>query len=228
MASPEIYARPKGGETHRMNALSIWPGTDYAHTFNISRGVDYYPPRMTNRVKAVFVFDKQLIGNSRKSTFVKVTFLDADTGEAKMRRVWSDEKRDYEEVEHVDEVRARDIFMRWDEYEDETEHREQERIKNEQIASQQRMERERIQRIERERQQREIDARLNLERLEREQREALARAELNAILRGLTVRGISTDGVRIHETEGVIIPKATIKRWLGIKDPQVVTSTDGR
>jgi len=104
-----------------MNMNDIWSGSDYAHTDNISRGVAYY--ERANRVKAMRVYkEKADYYNSRLSTFVEVIMLNDDGTPKKM----------YDGVTDVTRtVRARDIFMRWEEYAAERKHRNE---KREQIA----------------------------------------------------------------------------------------------
>lgn len=194
-----------------MDGKSVWVGFDYAHTFEISRGVEYYD--LANRVTAIAVYDKQLGGNSRKTTFVRVQFRDTETGEPIDKYGYRpDGTRGL-----VDEVRARDLFMRWDEYEDETAHRNKERIEREAQLSAKRLEREAAwaaQRAERERIEQEERERLRLERLERER---IVTEERQRVLSALAIKGISTAGVLVG-IDSVTIPKDVIKRWLGVSE----------
>lgn len=109
-----------------MDAISIWSGFDYAHTFNISRGVEYYAN--ANRVKVIMVYKERDAGKARDTAYAKVTFLDTETGEPYTgdERIRDENDWSYKYIRDIDKVRCRDIFMRWDEYEDETEVRAQE------------------------------------------------------------------------------------------------------
>lgn len=193
-----------------MDAKSVWPGFDYAHTFDISRGVEYY--KNANRVRAIAVYDKKLPGNNRATTFVKVQFLDPKTAEPVEKRApW-----DYQYANGiVEDVRARELFMRWDEYEDETTHRNKEQNEREERARILREEQTRIwEEKNRERLAAEEERRAKQE-AERIERERAANEEKQRILSGLTVRGIATANVVIH-TDTVNIPKDVVKRWLGV------------
>src|SRR5690348_16902119 len=109
-----------------MNANEIWSGNDYAHTDNISRGVNFY--ERANRVRAMRVFKQQPPSYSykeRATTMVEVLVCDAKTGEPIMRRQYANGVE--REVEYTRTVRARDIFMRWDEYVIEKERRDRDR-----------------------------------------------------------------------------------------------------
>jgi hypothetical protein len=104
-----------------MNANEIWSGNDYAQTDNISRGVAFY--ERANRVKALRVYKEippytsSYGARERATTMVEVLMLDPETGEARKRG----------EEDYIRSVRARDIFMRWDEYAVEKERRDNKR-----------------------------------------------------------------------------------------------------
>ncbi len=107
-----------------MNGKDLWSGNDYAHTSSISRGVNYYEG--ASRVKVMRVWQDQRFGAQRATTMVDVMLL-ADNGTPK--------ERDGQPITTT--YRARDIFMRWDEYERErTDRRErrEERAAEEQRA----------------------------------------------------------------------------------------------
>lgn len=100
-----------------MNAQDLWSGYDYAHAkFGATKGVRYHPPREVERVRIVRVYKKRLYGNERMSSFAEVVRCDPESG-------------DYLNGAVPIEISARNIFMRWDDYWDETERRrlEQER-----------------------------------------------------------------------------------------------------
>jgi len=116
-----------------MNAIDIWVGYDYAHTDNISRGVTFY--ERANRVKAIRVYkEKNGYSRERATTMVEVIVCNEDDGTPKQRKTWNSEESAYVEGDYTRHVRARDIFMRWDEYEHERKRRHEQR---ELIAQQQ-------------------------------------------------------------------------------------------
>lgn len=164
-----------------MDAKSVWPGFDYAHTQYPSRGVEYYAH--ASRVKAIITFDKVLPGNTKVTTFVKVIRL-TDEGEPRTRKVWDEATSQYETVEYIDEVRARELFMRWDEYEDETESR------NQQKAAEQ-LERERLQ-AEREKERQELQ---RLRDIEHAQRERILRDKVDNVRKGLERIGLKDNAL---------------------------------
>src|SRR6266536_5453062 len=126
-----------------MNLNQLWSGNDYVWYEWKGRGETYR--RNAPRVKIVKVYKRQLSHNERESGFAEVMLLEQDGT-----------PRTYTDGKHITkEVRARDIAMRWDAYEEERDHREAER---------ERQEREWQERTKRERQDRE-------ERIEREQKE---------------------------------------------------------
>lgn len=96
-----------------MNLNELWSGNDYAWYEYRGKGVQYLPG--AKRVKVIKTFKKRAsYENERLSGYAEVMML-TDDGEP----------RTYSSGEHVTrEVRARDILMRWDEYEQERAHRE--------------------------------------------------------------------------------------------------------
>lgn len=193
-----------------MDAKSVWPGYEYAHTWNPGRGVEYY--RNANRILAVAVFDKKLPGNNKATTFVKVQFLHPETGEPiQVRAPWN---YDYG-YGILDEVRARELFMRWDEYVDETEHRNAEQKKREETAMAARAEQDRIWRERQEAREREERERMARIAAEREERERVANAEKKAILSKLVIKGLAVSEVEINNGS-VTIPTHVVKQWLGV------------
>lgn len=216
-----------------MDAISIWSGFDYAHTFKVSRNVDYYAK--ANRVKVIMVYKERDPGNARDTAYAKVTFLDPETGEPFEgdERVWDDNTYQYKYLKDLDKVRCREIFMRWDEYEDETEVRNQEAAVQ---AEKNRIAREETERhwaevkrlreeAEVERQRIAAERRMEQERIDREV--ALEREKLRmAILSGLAVKGIATNNVKVDDYH-VAIPTEIVKRWLGIKTRADIVREEG-
>lgn len=111
-----------------MNANELWSGNHYAHTDNISRGKTFYPK--ANRVRVMRVFKERVFGSERSRTMVEVHLFKED---GTLRVMLSGEPM-------TKIVRARDIFMRWDEYVAERNHR---RDKAEEIAQQEALQLER-------------------------------------------------------------------------------------
>lgn len=105
-----------------MNAADLWSGNHYAHTDNISRGKTFYEG--ANRVRVMRVFKERDYGSERNRTMVEVHMY-KDDGTPRVMVSGDPMSRT---------VRARDIFMRWDEYAAERNHR---RDKAEEIAQQQ-------------------------------------------------------------------------------------------
>lgn len=110
-----------------MNLNQLWAGNDYAHYE--ARGRNEAFRSNAQRVKIMRAYKKRLYGNDRESGFADVQFL-TDDGEI---------DKNWRHPEGTGTVRARDIVMRWDEYENEREHRAQEveeRAKREEEARQ--------------------------------------------------------------------------------------------
>lgn len=183
-----------------MDAKSVWPGFDYAHIQYPSRGVEYYAG--ADRVKAIAVFDRVEAGNTKKTTYVKVIRLTND-GEPRTKQEWNDETSQYHAVEFIDEVRARELFMRWDEYEDETETR------NQQKATEQ-LEKERLQ-AERDRVRAEEE---RLRRIEHERRESVLRERVSKVREGLTRIGLD-DSMLDTYAQKVTMTYDQFLAWIG-------------
>ena len=98
-----------------MNLNQLWAGNDYAWYEWRSRGETYRSNG--KRVRIIRAFQERIPGNDRLSGFAEVQMLD-DEGNIRL---------DWESNPIVKKVRARDIAMRWDEYEDERNHREAEK-----------------------------------------------------------------------------------------------------
>lgn len=100
-----------------MNANDIWVGNDYAYKEFRGRGENWVPG--ASRVRALRTFkQRDYYASQRARTMVEVLFIDQDTNEPRTNWDGDPIKRS---------VRARDIFMRWEEYEEEKERRERER-----------------------------------------------------------------------------------------------------
>lgn len=99
-----------------MNANELWSGNDYAHTDNISRGAVFY--ENAHRVKVMRVYKiAPGYGETRQRTMVEVHML-KDDGTPRIM-VSGDPM--------IKQVRARDIFARWDDYAAERKHRHENR-----------------------------------------------------------------------------------------------------
>jgi predicted ribosome quality control (RQC) complex YloA/Tae2 family protein len=149
-----------------MNANDLWAGTDYAWSNYLQKGVRWVPPRYTKRVRVVRVLKRQEYGNKNATSYAEVIDIDPETED------WLNDGR-------TREVRARDIFMRWEEYADESDRREVEA---------KRLEKERQERWERERIERE--QRLERERIEREAREAREARERAKLIAAIKLLGL--------------------------------------
>jgi hypothetical protein len=139
-----------------MNLNELWSGNDYAYYRNKGRGETF---RLgAPRVKIIRTFKEQLLGNDRMSGFAEVLWCD-DDGTPRTEEAWDDATSSYNDVDLVRKVRARDIAMRWEEYEDERDHY---------LAAKELREREHKERMEKARLERE-----ERDRIERERRELL-------------------------------------------------------
>lgn len=98
-----------------MNLTALWSGNDYAYYSMRGRGETWRPG--ATRVRVLRAYKKREIGNER------------DSGYALVLRVEPDGSVNPDAKEY--EVRARDIAMRWEEYEDERDHREANRARME-------------------------------------------------------------------------------------------------
>lgn len=91
-----------------MNANQLWAGSDYAHSTYLRRGDRW--TENASRVRVVKVRQVRGFGAQKASTVVDVWFVDEETEDI----LYDGNTR---------EVRARDIFMRWEEYADERDRR---------------------------------------------------------------------------------------------------------
>lgn len=92
-----------------MNANDLWSGQDYAYVENISRGILYYAG--AHRVKVMRVYQAEMeYGRKKATTMVEVWPLDEE-GNIRTRD---------DGTEITKSIRARQIFMRWEEYAEET------------------------------------------------------------------------------------------------------------
>lgn len=98
-----------------MNLNQLWSGNDYAYYSMRGRGEVYRANAV--RVRVVRAYQRRNWGNERLSGFAEVQFLNND----------GTPRLNHKNEPKVEEVRARDIAMRWEEYEDERAHREAER-----------------------------------------------------------------------------------------------------
>lgn len=98
-----------------MNLNQLWSGNDYAYYEMRGRGEVYRSN--AQRVRIIRVYQERRWGNERLSGYAEVYYL-TDDGEQQLN---------YKQEPKRGEIRARDIAMRWEEYEDEREHREAER-----------------------------------------------------------------------------------------------------
>jgi hypothetical protein len=94
-----------------MNANQLWAGNDYAYADYRPKGVPFV--HGGKRVRVIRVYQEKDYGSERARSMVHVLML---TDEGEPRKAYSG--GDLEQ-----KVRARDIFMRWDEYEDERTYR---------------------------------------------------------------------------------------------------------
>jgi hypothetical protein len=135
-----------------MNLNSLWQGSDYAYYQSKGRGETYR--RGALRVRVIRTFGEVLYGNTRETGFADVLLIDEE-GEPK--------EDDY--GRHITrKVKARDIAMLWEQYEEEHADREVERLEREARYAEERRERD------------ERYAKLNAERIERERINAERRA----------------------------------------------------
>lgn len=91
-----------------VNLGSIWSGNDYAVLEG--RGRNEMFPMQARRVRAIRTFKRQEFGNERGTGYVECHFL-TDEGEYR------------ENPPRLREVRARDFWSFWDEYEEERDRR---------------------------------------------------------------------------------------------------------
>lgn len=101
-----------------MNAQDIWSGTDYAWSrHGVPKGHRYVSPGYTTRLRAIRVYKEKDYYSTRMKTYVDGLIVDKD-GNCDLEQT-------------PVKARVRDIFMRWDEYEEETARRQRERDKAE-------------------------------------------------------------------------------------------------
>lgn len=98
-----------------MNLTALWSGNDYAYYNMRGKGEQWRPA--AKRVRVLKAFKRREPGNDRDSGFALVLFVSEDG------------TLDPNAQER--EIRARDIAMRWEEYEDERDHREANRARME-------------------------------------------------------------------------------------------------
>jgi hypothetical protein len=100
-----------------MDALSIWPGNDYAYFHRRRRGEEYR--ENGKRIKVIRLEKRVEYGNSRESTYVICRFLN-DDGTPATEEKYDYETRHYTTVERgIEEVKARDLHSLWSHYVDE-------------------------------------------------------------------------------------------------------------
>lgn len=160
-----------------MNAGDLWPGNDYAYYRYI--GHDKYHSQ-AKRVRVVRVTKRTEGYNSKATTYVDVWMIDEETEEP----INDNETR---------EVRARDIFARWEDFQDE---------------------RDRLQ-AEKQRQMREQEERYARQRQEQEERVAREQAQRDRLLNALEARGIKRKTITIGAYR-VEINREELEAWLGL------------
>lgn len=94
-----------------MNLGSLWSGNDYA-LFESKGRNEHYRDR-AQRVRIIRTLQESDYGSKRARGMAEVTFLHDNGDPVKM----------YDGKDRVVKVRARDIAMRWEEYDDERIHR---------------------------------------------------------------------------------------------------------
>lgn len=197
-----------------MDANSIWSGFEYARTQWPSRGVEYYAH--ADRIKVIIVYKRREPGNQRDTAYAKVTFLDTETGEPRQKSVYDTKTGMYVNEDDIREVRAREIFMRWDEYEDETEHRKQQ-MEQEEKERAERYEKQRQERRDREEAERIRYEQENAERLRLAQERAnKLERDRTAIKTALAVKGVPImEGITVTDSS-VTLSLITMKKLLGL------------
>lgn len=179
-----------------MNLQSLWQGSDYSWWIHKGRGETI---RMNGkRVKVVRTFSQRLPGN-KKDTGYAVVILCEDDGEMKRNEDGTMKERN---------VKARDIAMRWEEYEDErdrhkAEQDERERERKERYARQEEEWRKRDEerRLRREEEERRLETeRVERERLERESRERITNYLSKLGLTNGTIERVDNQFVILNRT----------------------------
>jgi len=186
-----------------MKASEVWQGSEYAFVEWISRGVSFYPS--AQRVQALRIFkEKPRYSSERATTMVEVRFLNNETGEPRTRTDGSEYHR---------EVRARDLYARWEE------HATEKKIRDERQAE----EDARYQRIreEREREREVLRQQAERERNEREARIAAEKERIEAenerLRKYLEARGIKREYVKIINPNEIVFDRTGIENWVGLK-----------
>lgn len=175
-----------------MNAQSLWAGHDYAYAYEFGRGETF---RMSaERIKVVAIHKVRYPGNKRESTEVEVFKLNHD----------GTKKQNYKNEDIVTRVKARDIFMRWDQFESEFEARKTAADEANRIFEAQREAR----RLEREAE----DAK---RRVEAEERQRKADEQKELILSALERKGLPRNAIYFHSTT-IEIRRAVLEAWLRI------------
>lgn len=113
-----------------MNLNELWSGNDYAWYPGRGKGETYR--QSCYRVKIIRTYKKRLPDNERESGFAEVLYVDQDSGEV--------------EDHTTHDVRARDIAMRWEAYEELRAHRRAQQARMEQERREERERREAIRR----------------------------------------------------------------------------------
>lgn len=137
-----------------MNLNQIHAGEDYAWLSERGRGENYRRYGFY-RIKVIRTFSRREFGNQKETGYAEGFDVEPDTGEFKL---------DLNGQPRIRQVRARDVVTLWDEYADEHDRQEAERIKKEEEWQRY------YEKRKREREEREAK-----ERAEREERERLAR-----------------------------------------------------
>lgn len=194
-----------------MNATDLYSGQDYAYVDYISRGIPFYPN--AKRGKVLRVFKKREWGKERDTTYVELLCQDED-GTFRTNHDGSD---------RTVEVRARDIYARWDEHQEQLdlyrarkareEAEWQERLKR-QADERMRLEAERRERARIEEEER--LARLEQERLEREEQERQERERLELIYSLLERRKIPRRLVKFASDSEIVLDREQVEQWLGV------------
>ncbi len=190
-----------------MQANEIWPGSDYAYVQNISRGVSFYPSAV--RVKVIHVFkEKQNYGSERATTMVEVFML----------RENGDHIKDYNGNDMVRNVRARNLYARWEEHATEKKLYDERAAvekaeRDARYAEQERLRRERYAREEEARRIRAEEA----ERQRREREERIA-AERTRLLSALDEKGIPFTLITTIDSSTIYLSRQKVEEWLGLRE----------
>lgn len=183
-----------------MNLQELWSGNDYAWYQSRGKGETYRANAV--RVKIVRAFKRQAsLENERMSGYADVLLVDEETGEPRTNTFG----------EHLTtEVRARDIAMRWDEYESERDHRK---------AQAEKYERERQARYDAARKEREErEARQQKERQEQEAKEQEVKRAITDML--VNKYGIPREYIYSLTHSGVYLSRAALEKELGLVSEQ--------